>query len=60
MCEVEDSQASRTLVTEGGEVGVSWTLLTPEVWEDSWKQQLRREGVQVGCPQVRGVQGPPF
>jgi hypothetical protein len=28
-----------------------------EVWQGSWNQQLRREEVQVGCPQVRGVQG---
>ena len=35
---------------------VMWTLLTAKVWQGCWKQQLRRE-VQVGRPQVRGVQG---
>ncbi len=45
------------LVTTGGETGASWTLLGVEVWQGCWKQQLRREEVQVGHPQVRGVQG---
>ena len=32
-------------------------ILTAEVWQGCWKQQLRREEVRVGRPQVRGVQG---
>jgi hypothetical protein len=51
---------SRTLVTEGAEAGVSWTLLAAEVWEGSWNHELCSEGVQGGRPQVLGVQGGPF
>ncbi len=51
---------SRSMVTEGAQTGVSWTLLAVEVWEGSWNHELCREGVQGGHPQVRGVQRGPF
>jgi hypothetical protein len=43
------------LVTGEGKTGVSWTLPTDEIRQGSWKEQLRREEVQVGHPQVRVV-----
>ncbi len=47
----------RALVTSGGEAGASWTLLTTEVRQGCWKQQMCGEEGQVGYPSVRGVQG---
>jgi hypothetical protein len=48
------------MLTEGGVAGASWTLLVSEVRQGSWKQQLCREEVQGGRPQVRGAQGGAF
>jgi hypothetical protein len=45
------------LVTVEGESGASWTLLTDEVWQGSWNQQLCREEVQVGHPQYEEYKG---
>jgi hypothetical protein len=53
-------EGSRALVTAGGEAGASWTLLSAEIRQGSGKQQVRREEVRVGHPQVRGVQGGAF
>jgi hypothetical protein len=39
---------TRALVTEGGDSRTSWTQLVVEVWEGSWKHELRREGVHIG------------
>jgi hypothetical protein len=51
---------SRDLVTAGGEAGASWTLLAAEVRQGSWKQQMRREEVQVGTHKYEEYKGVRF
>ena len=51
---------SRASVNKRGDSNTSWTQPADEVWEGCWKDELCREGVQVGPPQVRGLQRAPF
>ncbi len=58
--ELEKTKPDKWGYVQARELWSLQTLLAFEVRQGSGKQQLRREEVQVGHPQVRGLQGRAF